>query len=55
MAFCAAKEKPGATRAIRGFAQQKSHQFMRTFLCNFLLCGQKKVDKKATHDAIVRS
>ena len=33
MAFRKAKGKPGADRSIRGFAERKSHQFMRTFLC----------------------
>jgi hypothetical protein len=46
MAFCAAKGKPGAKRASRGFAEQKSHQFMRTFFWFVFFVRTKKMNIK---------
>jgi hypothetical protein len=55
MAFRAAKKKPGAIRPIRGFAKQKSPQLTSPFLCNFLLDYQKKVEKNAQQQALLRA
>ena len=47
MAFCAAKGKTGAIRTSRGFAKQKSHQFMRTFLCFVSFMRVKEMKRKS--------